>query len=207
MGKRSNALAARIRILQRTLDLHDVPRLGLQDLSITIHSFHCSLLEHAVHHASHAADLCRHQVPPSFRRWAKQLHRDAATERHEVFCNSAAFLDVPLPGFAMVVECSGLEARLSREVKALPLASFHWNANAPCFTPFARSGFQLERTPHALSSEPLDSSTLKATVPESSARISTPWCSPAFVDIQYDDFVFTLTDVPVSPEDHGDGPS
>lgn len=183
MRKRSNVLAARIRILQRTLDLNDVPRLGLQDLSIKIHSFNCSLLEHAVHHASHAADLCRHQRPPSFRRWAKQLHRDAATERHEVFCNSAPLLDVPLPGFAKVVECPDLEARLSREIKAFPLASFHWNANAPCFTPFAGSVFQLARTPHALSAKPLDSSTLKATVPESSARISTPWCSPAFVEI------------------------
>ena len=132
-SKKYNMLAAQVRILRRSVDC---PSLGLQDLSIELHGFHCSLVGYNIHFASEALARCSSSLPQAHVKWARRLHQRAATERHEVFCPTepgplpcpvavpavhaseklttvASVLDIPLPSGAFVVECAALEARLS----------------------------------------------------------------------------------------------
>ena len=85
MGKRQNALAAQLRILKKSVFAHVVPGQSLQDVSVELHRFHRELVGRNRHFASQALEECRHLVPAPHRLWARNIHRAAALERHEVF--------------------------------------------------------------------------------------------------------------------------
>ena len=86
MGKRLNDMAARLRIVQSSIRRSaDVNSVSLQDTAVILHGFHCELLGHNVHYDSEALAHCRDLVTPTYFRWARQIHRAAATERHDVF--------------------------------------------------------------------------------------------------------------------------
>ena len=122
-SKKYNLLAAQLRIIKASS-----ASVTLQDRSVTLHTFHCELLQHNVHFPSYAVDQCSSHalVSRSHARWAKRLHQAAATERHEVFSTEAGFegvappaapistsvLNVPLPSHAKVHLCADLEQRL-----------------------------------------------------------------------------------------------
>ena len=82
MGRRLNDMAARLRILQGTVH-RAAGRPCLQEVSLDVHRFYCILLGRNIHFASHAADQSRHLVTDAHHRWAKHVHRTAATQRHE----------------------------------------------------------------------------------------------------------------------------
>ena len=80
-SRKYNLLAAQIRIIKQQLRAQP---LGLQDQSIAVHTMNCQLVGHNIHFASHAADLAKQHLTPKHYKWAKALHRAAATERHQV---------------------------------------------------------------------------------------------------------------------------
>ena len=80
-SRKYNMLAAQIRIIKRQLEAQP---LGLQESSLALHTMHCELLGYNVHFASKAADLAKHHLGPKHHKWAKDVHRAAATERHQV---------------------------------------------------------------------------------------------------------------------------
>ncbi|CAK0896750.1 unnamed protein product [Prorocentrum cordatum] len=83
MGKAYNLLAARIRLLEKQtyceLDSY------LQHSAIRRHAFLCEVLQHNVHHPSHAATLARPMVGDQVYRSSRRLFRNAGKERHVVF--------------------------------------------------------------------------------------------------------------------------
>ena len=148
MGKRQNALAAQLRILKKSLFAHVVPGPSLQDVSVELHRFHCELVGRNHHFASQALEECRHLVPAPHRLWARNIHRAAALERHEVFPAAAQ----AWPALPAGIECSALEAQIAVAVEAKlgaplsgallanpPLTSFSWNVQARPFVPFCGS--------------------------------------------------------------------
>ena len=189
--------------MQRTLEAHGVPQLSLQDRSIAVHGFHCTLLERSVHFASHAADLCRHQVPRSFHRWAKQLHQQVAHERHEVYdldggsileASAAPFLDVPSPEHAKLIFCADLEASLAPSRLASP---FKLNAEAKPICSFSGNSHLLRvgsSSAHVMAD--LDASKRRVDAPTPFYCLVPP---ASHIDLDYNDFVFNLTDHDVDP--------
>jgi hypothetical protein len=158
----------------------------LQDASVAPHTAHSELLQHNVHFPSEAAYLARRFTSAAHYRWARQLHHQATTERHEVYppaestaSRAASVLDIPLPSSANVVECAALEAKLS----SLDAPFFTFNPLAPAFEAFFGAG-------HHLGDVETASSTVGGTLPSRHAK---PLVTPLdYVDINYNSFMFDL---------------
>ena len=209
MGKRSNIIAARIRILQKCLDAAGCS-LSLQDTARTLHQHHVDLLGHQVHFGSHAAGLClsRGLTSRAHHHWAKAVHHDAASERHNIYPMTSvgvpisALIDLtwpPCPPSA--IECSALETTLlaARDLKD----HFSFNPDAPCFAPFSGDAHHLGELlcdnsgVDRVVSEPAHSST-DCLVPTwcpmvVSDRFIGTW-DAMHINIDFESLVFSLTD-------------
>ena len=123
MGRRLNTLAAKIRILQRTIAEAAQP-ITLQSKVLELH---VDLLGHTVHFGSRAVDLCKSKGVISLQHhtWARQVHKDAASERHNLQPTSQ------IGECENVVNASLTEARFEERHNVQPLAGINSVANVP----------------------------------------------------------------------------